>query len=150
MDMQVILSEEIHGLGKVGDVVKVAAGYGRNYLIPRQLAVLATTRNVAQVQHTQRIVATKQLKMSKAAKDIASRLGDVSVTIAKPVGAEDKLFGAVTNRDIEDALTAEGFTIDRRQITLTEPIKSLGIHSVKVKLHADVVATVKVFVVSAS
>ncbi len=148
MDIQVILSDEVPGLGKMGDVVKVAGGYARNFLIPRQLAMLASTKNIAQLEHTKRQIAKKQEKLAKSARDLASQLTGVSVTISKAVGAEDRLFGSVTNRDIEDALTAEGYKVDRRHIKLAEPIKNLGIHNVDIKLHGDVHATVKVFVVA--
>ena len=148
MDMQIILNEDVPNLGRVGDVVSVKSGYGRNYLIPRKLAVLATTRNIKEMEHTRRIVGVKRAKAVKSAGDLASRLKDVSLTIAKQVGEEDKLFGSVTNRDIEDALKKEGFSIDRRNIVLEKPIKNLGVYNVDVKLHTDITTQVKVWVVS--
>ncbi len=146
--LQVILNEDVPHLGNVGDVVEVAAGYGRNFLLPRNLAVLATSRNVKQVEHAQRLVAVKKAKALKTAGDLASRLADVSVTIARAVGEEDKLFGSVTARDIADGLESEGYTIDRRHILVEAPIKNLGVHKIDVKLHADVRAQIKVWVVA--
>lgn len=148
MDLQVILNEDVPNLGRVGDVVSVASGYGRNYLIPRKLAVLATIRNIKQMEHTQRLVGVKRAKAVKSASDLATRLKDMSITIAKQVGEEDKLFGSVTNRDIEDALHKEGYKIDRRNIVLEKPIKNLGVYSVDVKLHTDITTQVKVWVVA--
>ena len=148
MGLRVILNEDVEHLGSVGDVVDVANGYGRNFLIPRNLAVPATTRNVKQLEHTRRLVSAKRAKAIRTAQDVAKRLGDVSVTIAKAVGEEDKLFGSVTNRDIADALAREGFTLDKRLIVLDKPIKNLGVYTVQVKLHTDVAAQVKVWVVA--
>lgn len=148
MGLRLILNEDVEHLGNVGDIVDVAPGYGRNFLIPRSLAVPATTRNVKQLEHTKRLIAVKRAKAIKTATQLAKRLSEVSVTIAKPVGEEDKLFGSVTNRDIADALAKEGQTLDRRSIQLEKPIKNLGVYSVDVKLHSDVTAQVKVWVVA--
>ena len=148
MPLQVILNENVPNLGTVGDIVTVADGYGRNYLIPRNLAVPATSRNVKELEHTKRVIAARRAKMMQSAKELAKRLSDVSVTIAKSVGEDDKLFGSVTNRDIADALDREGFQIDRRSILVDSPIKNLGVYTVEIKVHAEVRAQIKVWVVA--
>ena len=148
MPLQVILNEDVPNLGSVGDIVTVADGYGRNYLIPRNLAVPATSRNVKELEHTKRVIASRRAKMMRTAEELAKRLAEVSVTIAKPVGEDDKLFGSVTNRDIADALEREGFQLDRRSILVDTPIKNLGVYSVDIKVHAEVRAQVKVWVVA--
>ena len=148
MPLQVILNEDVPNLGTVGDIVTVADGYGRNYLIPRNLAVPATSRNVKELEHTKRVIAVRRAKMMRSAQELAKRLADVSVTIAKTVGEDDKLFGSVTNRDIADALEREGFQLDRRSILIDSPIKNLGVYSVDIKVHAEVRAQVKVWVVA--
>ncbi|MCB9506874.1 MAG: 50S ribosomal protein L9 [Myxococcales bacterium] len=136
--MEIILTEDVPHVGNMGDVVEVKAGYGRNYLIPKGLAVLATRSNRAHFEHTLRVIEEKRAKLRSSALELAEQLGDISITIAKKAGDDDRLFGSVTNRDIEAALAAAGHTIDRRRIVLREPIKSLGIYSVPLKLHADV------------
>ena len=146
--MQVILNEDVAHLGEVGDIVDVADGYGRNFLIPRKLAMPATSRNVKELEHTKRQIAAKRAKMMKSAAEVAARLADVSLMISKAVGEEDKLFGSVTNRDIADALSAEGFNIDRRQVLLASPIRNLGVYTVDLKLHSDITAQIKVWVVA--
>lgn len=146
--LTVILSEDVVHVGLVGDVVKVAAGYARNFLIPRGLAIPATTRNVKQLEHQKRLIDGKRAKAIRSAEDLAKRLKEVSITIARAVGEEDRLFGSVTNRDIEEAIAKEGYTIDRRSIQLDGPIKNLGVHKVGIKLHGDVRAEVKVWVVA--
>ncbi len=148
MGLRLILNEDVPNLGTVGDVVDVAAGYGRNYLIPRNLAVLATSRNVKQLEHTKRTIDVKRAAAIKTASGLAAALSDASITIAKAVGEEDRLFGSVTNRDIEEALTKEGFTVDKRHILMEAPIKNLGVHKVDIKLHSEIKAQIKVWVVA--
>ncbi len=148
MGLKLILNEDVPHLGTVGDVVDVAPGYGRNYLIPRNLAVLANSRNTRQLAHTQRLIDVKRAKAIKVASSLAGRLTDTSVTIAKAVGEEDRLFGSVTSRDIEDALGKEGFSVDKRHILLQTPIKNLGVHKVDIKLHSEIKAQIKVWVVA--
>ncbi len=145
--MQVILQEDIDNLGRAGDIVVVKPGYARNYLLPRDKAVLADTKNIKQLDHQKRVVATKQLKVKRAAEEIAEKLKDVSITIAREVGDEEKIFGSVTTKDIHDALRNEGHIIDRHSIKLDDPIKQLGIFDVSVKLHSEVTGIVKVWVV---
>ncbi len=146
--MEVILQEDVHALGKSGDIVKVATGYARNYLIPRGLAILATTRNVRVLEHQKRVVTQKIKKQEKKAQATKESLEALSITIRKKAGEQDKLYGAVTAMEIEEAIGKEGYAIDRRRIELKEPIKSLGVYVIPVKLHRDVVAQVKVWVVS--
>jgi large subunit ribosomal protein L9 len=148
MGLQVILNESVPNLGSVGDLVEVADGYARNFLIPRNLAMLATTRNIKQLAHTKRVIDKKRANILDSAEGLATTLNEMSVTIAKQVGEEDKLFGSVTNRDIEDALNKEGVQVDRRNIVISEPIKSLGVFKVSIKLHASITAELKVWVVA--
>ena len=145
--MKVILQEDVSNLGSVGDVVKVADGYGRNFLIPRGLAMLADEGSVRRLEHQKRVTAHKRARLEKESKDLAARLEQVAVSIKRAAGDEDKLFGAVTNRDIAEALAAEGFEVDRRSIVLDEPIHSIGVFSVDVKLSLGVKATIKVYVI---
>jgi large subunit ribosomal protein L9 len=145
--MQVILQEDILHLGKAGEVVSVRDGYGRNYLLPKKLAVVADPKNLQQLAHQKRVVDARQLKVKKAAREMAEVLGGVSLTISREVGEEDKIFGSVTVKDIADALRNEGHPVDRHAIELAAPIKQLGIFDIPVKLHAEVTGTVKVWVV---
>lgn len=144
--MQIILTEDVPHLGNMGDLVTVKPGYGRNYLVPRGLAVIATTGNQKALAHTMRQIEEKRARLKSAAQDVGSKLHDFSVTIPRQSGTDDRLFGSVNNRDIEAALAAEGITVERRRIMLREPIKSLGIYEVPVKLHAEVTATLRVWV----
>jgi large subunit ribosomal protein L9 len=148
MALQVILNEDVQHLGHVGEIVTVADGYARNYLLPRKLALIASQRNVRQLEHTRRLVDVKAVQQIRTAQDLAKKLNEVSVTIARTVGEEDKLFGSVTNRDIAEAIAKEGHEIDRRAVILNQPIKSLGVYSVEIKLRGDVKAAVKVWVVA--
>ena len=147
--MQVILREDVAKLGQTGDLVTVRDGYGRNYLIPRGLAVLATPRNVKRLEHDKRVIAQREAKLLRKAESVKSKLEGMSVNIPKQVGEEDKLFGSVTARDIAEALAAQGVEIDRRTIQLDEPIKTLGVHEVVVRLARSLTATLKVWVVAA-
>ncbi len=136
--MKVILREKVPNLGNIGDVVNVADGYGRNYLLPRKLALLANERNVKQLDHQQRMMA-KRLAMAKAeAMTIADRLKGQRLNVKKHSGEEGKLFGSVTPREIVDLLADRGFEVDRRDLDLKEPIKSVGTFEVTCALHADV------------
>lgn len=146
--MKVILREDIEKLGKAGEVVKVADGYGRNYLIPRNLALLANVRNIKVLDHNRRVIESRAKKVRKAAEEVASVLASKSVTIQANAGEEGKLFGAVTSRDIADALAKAGVELDRKAIQLPEPIKQLGDYRVKVRVAADVVSEIAVSVVA--
>jgi len=145
--MQVILRDDLDNLGKSGEVVNVKPGYARNYLIPRGLAVRATASDVARVAHEKRVIAARAAKMTKEAQAEADRLSQVSVSIARATGEEDKLYGSVTSRDIAEALHAQGVTVDSKRIHLEEPIKTLGLTEVGVKLGRGFNATIKVWVV---
>ncbi len=145
--MQVILKEDLDNLGQSGEVVSVKEGYGRNYLLPRGLAVLATADDVARVAHEKRVIAARTAKLAKETQAEADRLGQVTVSIARAVGDEDKLFGSVTSRDIAEALADQKVTIDAKKIHLDEPIKTLGMTEVSIKLGQGVTAKIKVWVV---
>src|SRR5882672_2321192 len=132
--MQVILRDDLDNLGKSGEVVNVKPGYARNYLLPRGLAVKATATDVARVDHEKRVIAARVAKLSKEAQAEADRLFQISVSIARAVGEEEKLYGSVTSRDIAEALQGQGVTVDSRKIHLEEPIKTLGLTEVQVKL----------------
>jgi len=145
--MKVILREDVENLGKGGQVVEVKPGYGRNYLIPRGLAAIATNKNVKELEHTKRIIGDVQKKKRSTAEQLAEKLGTLSLTIFCQVGEQDKLFGSVTSRDIADQLRREGHDIDRRHIVLDEPLKQLGVFTVPVKLGEGVEANLKVWLV---
>jgi large subunit ribosomal protein L9 len=145
--MQVILRDDMDNLGKSGEVVNVKEGYARNYLLPRGLAIKATASDVKRVEHEKRVIAARTAKLSKEAQAEADRLSAVSVSIARAVGEEDKLYGSVTSRDIAEALAEQNVKIDSKKIHLEEPIKTLGMTEVQVKLGRGVNATVKVWVV---
>jgi len=145
--MRVILRENLDNLGKAGEVVTVRPGYGRNFLLPKGLAVPATEKDEARLQHEQRQIASRLAKLAKQLASEADRLSQVSVSLARAVGEEDKLYGSVTNRDIAEALAEQGITVDAKKIVLLEPIKTLGMTEVPVKLGHDVTATIKVWVV---
>jgi large subunit ribosomal protein L9 len=145
--MQLILKEDLDNLGKSGDIVNVKPGYGRNFLLPRGLAVLATADDVSRVAHEKRVIAARTAKMAKEAQAEADRLSQVTVSIARAVGDEDKLFGSVTSRDISEALAEQKVTIDAKKIQLDEPLKALGMTEVPVKLGRGVTAKIKVWVV---
>jgi large subunit ribosomal protein L9 len=145
--VKIILREDVENLGKVGEVVEVAGGYGRNYLLPRGLAVKASTKNLKEQDHQKRLIQARTDKQKKDAQEVAGSLESVSCTIARKTGEDEKLYGSVTSRDIEEALREEGVSIDRKRILLDEPIKKLGVFAVPVKLHADVTGNIKVWVV---
>lgn len=145
--MDVILIENVSNLGAVGDLVQVKDGYARNYLLPKKLAILATPKNVKQFEHQKRVVAARMARMKADATGVKERIEALSCKIARQVGEEEKLFGSVTTRDIADAMSDAGVEIDRRAIQLDAPIKTTGNFEVVVKLHHDVVATLKLWVV---
>jgi large subunit ribosomal protein L9 len=145
--MQVILRDDLDNLGKSGEVVNVKPGYARNYLLPRGLAVKATATDVTRVEHEKRLISARTTKLAKEAQAEADRLSQVSVSIARAVGEEEKLYGSVTSRDIAEALAAQGVTVDSKKLQLDEPIKALGLTEVPVKLGRGVTASIKVWVV---
>ena len=142
--MKLILREDVYNLGKGGDLVEVKAGYGRNFLIPGGLAVLANPKNIREVEHQKAVAAAKAAKIRASVEAIAKRLSDTPVSLRRKVGEQDKLYGSVTAMDVAEALAARGLDINRRTIDLSEPIKTLGDFEVSVKLHSDVVGKVKV------
>lgn len=145
--MEVILLEDIPSLGNMGDIVKVADGYARNFLFPKKKAVQATSKKLKALEHEKRLLQDRIEKSVREAERLARRLEEYSCTLSKSVGESGKLFGAVTSMEIEQNLRENGFNIDRKQILLEEPIKSLGIYTVPVRLNADVTANLKVWVV---
>jgi large subunit ribosomal protein L9 len=146
--MEVILREHVEHLGDRGEIVKVADGYARNYLLPRKLALLVTDGNRKQIERERAKFDAKEAEEQKVAQAIADRMASVEIVIARRVGETDALYGSVTTSDIAEALAAKGFDIDRRKLQLPEPIKRLGAVDLPVKLHRDVTATVKVKVVA--
>jgi len=146
--MEVILKEDIVNLGKIGEVVRVRDGYARNYLLPRGLVLLANKKNLKTYEHHKKIVADQKQKFLRQAQSAAEQLSAVSLVIPMKVGEEGRLFGSVTNIQIEKALKAKGLDVDRRKIHLTEPIKTAGDHEVLVRLSADLTVPLKVSVVS--
>jgi large subunit ribosomal protein L9 len=146
--MDIILSENVKGLGAIGDVVKVKPGYGRNYLVPQGLAVEASARNLNELEHHKRQLTRKAEKLSQEAADIKARIEAVECTFVHKVSEEGKLFGSVTSMEIAEYLASKGVEIDRRKILLEQPIKSMGEHAVDIKINAGVNATIKVTVVS--
>lgn len=146
MNTSIILKENIDGLGIIGDVVSVKAGYARNFLVPKGLASIANERNVKELDHQKRQLARKLEKVTKDAEGVKARVEKVTCTFTQRASEEGKLFGSVTSMDLETKLQEAGVEIDRKKIQLGEPIKSLGEHIVPVKLDAGVVAELKVIV----
>jgi large subunit ribosomal protein L9 len=145
--MEIILREHVDNLGRRGEIVKVADGYARNYLLPRKLALPATAGNKKHVERERKIMEAREAEEKGQAAAIATRLSAVEITIARRVGETEALYGSVTAADIADFLKAKGFEIDRRKLILPEPIKMLGVHDVPLKLHRDVTVPLKVQVV---
>ncbi|HET8564213.1 MAG TPA: 50S ribosomal protein L9 [Candidatus Binatia bacterium] len=146
--MEVILKEDIPNLGKIGEVVRVRDGFARNYLLPRGLVVVANKKNLKSFEHQKRVVADQKQKVLRQAQSLSDQLASVSLVIPVRTGDEDRLFGSVTNIQIEKALQAKGFKIDRRKIHLDEPIRSLGEFEVPIRLTADLTVPLKVSVIS--
>lgn len=142
--MEIILQEDVENLGEIGDLVKVKDGYARNYLLPRGLALTASRRNVRVLEHRKRLTAKKRERAQQNANAVRDRLSGLTLSITARAGEEDKLFGSVTNIDIEKALQERDVAIDRRKIILAEPIKQLGTYTVPIRLSRDVEASVTV------
>jgi large subunit ribosomal protein L9 len=142
--MKLILREDVYNLGKGGELVEVKPGYGRNFLIPRGLAVLANPKNIREVEHQKAVASAKAAKLKASAEAVARRLSETPLSFKRKVGEQDKLYGSVTAMDLAEALAGRGVQIDRRAIDLAEPLKTLGDFEVGVKLHSDVVGKVKV------
>jgi large subunit ribosomal protein L9 len=144
--MEVILREDVPHLGHIGDVVKVKPGFARNYLLPRGLAVVADKRNLSRLEHERRVAGEKRERVLGAAKTLAEKLSAVRLVVKARAGEEGKLFGSVTNIDVERGLAEQGFEVERRRIRVDEPIKSLGEHHVTVHLDVGVDAAITVVV----
>jgi large subunit ribosomal protein L9 len=143
--INVVLTEDLTNLGKSGELVRVRPGYARNYLVPRGLAIGATAENVRRIEHDKRVVEARNAKLKSEAELLAEKLSAVKITIERPVGEGDRLYGSVTSRDLEEALAAQGYAVDRRRIVM-EPIKALGVHPITIRLATAVNATVEVTV----
>jgi large subunit ribosomal protein L9 len=142
--MQVLLQQNVPNLGHIGDLVKVKAGYARNFLFPRKMAILADARNKSQLDHQLRLAELGKAKALATAKELAAQIGSVSLTVQKAVGEEDKIFGTVTTQELK----AEGFEFDRRAISILDDIKRVGVYRGSVKLHPEVAAEFKIWVVA--
>ena len=142
--MKVILTKDMDNLGKAGSLVEVKTGYGRNYLLPRNMAVLATDKNVRRLEHEKSGILARASKHKTNMDAMAKKLSSVELKFSRKVGGENKLFGSVTSKDVYEAIAQQGYEIDRKQVHLAEPIKEIGTHEVAVKLHPDVTAKVKV------
>lgn len=145
--MKVLLKEDVDNLGSCGDEVQVKDGYGRNYLIPRGKAIMATPRNMKAFNHQKGVVQARLRKFKNIAQEVADRIAKVQCVFTKKVGDLGKLFGSVTKEEIAEAMKNHGIEIDRRKIQISEPIKALGEFQVPLKLHAEVIAQIKVIVV---
>lgn len=148
--VQVILSEDVHNLGDAGDVVEVKPGYARNFLVPQGKALPATAARVHEVEHKRRVIAERRAKELKDLEGVKARLEGLALEIAAQVGEEGKLFGSVTSQNLVDLLAQQGLEVERRKIVLAEPIKTVGEHTVSVRLRNDVIASLKVTVSAAS
>jgi large subunit ribosomal protein L9 len=145
--MKVILKEDVETLGKRGDTIKVTDGYARNYLIPKGLAMEATSISAKAIEHERKLIAKRAEKEKKNAEALLASFAGVSVSIARKTADQEKLFGSVTTKDIEKALDEKGHKVDRKQIVLDEPIKQIGEYPVKIKLYPGIVAEIAVKVV---
>lgn len=146
--MKVILKEDIINLGDMGNVVEVKNGYGRNYLIPRDLAVEANLKNVKQLEHQKKLLQSRIKKVRVEAEELSGKIASISISIEVKSGKDGKLFGSVTSKDIAEAVAAQGIEIDKRKINLQEPIKRLGEYEIPVKVRQDVIAAIKLEVTS--
>jgi large subunit ribosomal protein L9 len=146
--MKVILNQDVDNLGQVGDIVKVRDGYARNFLLPRKLAALANEGNKASLDHAMRVVEKKRARALAEAKKLASQIEKISITVAKQVGEDEKIFGSVTTAELEELLTQEGIKVNRRDILIEDDIKKVGVYSAKLKVHPEIVAKFKLWVVA--
>jgi large subunit ribosomal protein L9 len=144
--MQIILQEDVEKLGTRGQVVEVAEGYARNFLLPRKLALAATPDNLKRLEKMRTVFAKREATEKGAAQKLAELLGSITLTLSRKAGENDQLFGSVTSGDLADALAAQGYSIDKRKIQLDEPIKLVGEYQVPIKLHHDVSGTIKLVV----
>ena len=147
--MKVILKSDVANLGNAGEVIEVSGGYGRNFLIPRGLATAASETSMAALAHQQRIIEADRKRQLGEFSALAEKLNDTAVTFKREAGENDKLFGSVTNRDVVEALAEEGLEVDRRWLQMDEPLRNIGLFNIEARLHAEVSATIKVFVIRA-
>jgi len=145
--MKVILREDIKVLGKMGQIVDVADGYARNYLVPKGLVVEANTKNIRSLEHEKKIIQEKAKKLKDSAQDFSVRISSMTLTIKAKAGEEGKLFGSVTTMDIAEALKNEGLEVDKKKILLEEPIRRIGSYSVNIKIHHEISAQLNVQVI---
>lgn len=148
--MELILLEDVENLGKRGERVVVKDGHARNFLLPRRLALPATNRGVKMMQHVEKMREVREQKVHREAEELAKALGRVSCTAEVQAGEDDRVFGSVTSADISELLKTQGFDVDKRKIIIEEPLKALGVYTIPVRLHHDVEAKVKVWVVKKS
>jgi large subunit ribosomal protein L9 len=147
-NIQVILQQDVDKLGKSGELVRVRPGFARNFLLPRQLAVPATSAAVKRIEHEKQVALAKAEKGKKEARDVAAKVDALTIKLSLKAGEDGKLFGSVGTKDLEHAIAAQGLKIDRKKIQLAEPIKQIGSYEIPVKLVSDVAATLKVEVVA--
>ena len=145
--MKVILKEEVKNMGNMGQIVDVADGYARNYLVPRGLAVEANTKNIKSLEHQKRVIQEKSKKIRNQAQELSNKITAISLVIKAKAGEEGKLFGSVTTMDIAESLKNEGMEIDKKKISLDEPIKRLGSYTVNIKVHSEVTTQVNLQVI---
>ncbi len=145
--MRIVLRETVEKLGRRGDIMKVADGFARNYLLPKKLAFEATDANLKRIEQERKVREVQESRERQDAQSLADRISQLSLTAVRKVGENEALYGSVTNADVAEMLEKEGFSIDKRKILLDEPIRALGIYDVAVKLHHDVTASIKVWVV---
>lgn len=146
--MRVILTQDVGNLGAIGDVVNVRNGYARNFLLPRELASVANEGNKAMLAHQKRILDKRREKLLGAAKELGAQIEKTSVTVTKQVGEDEKIFGTVTTQELEALLQAEGLNVSKKDITILEDIKKVGVYTAQVKLHSEVLSKFKVWVVA--
>jgi large subunit ribosomal protein L9 len=144
--MKVILTKDLDNLGSAGALVDVKTGYGRNYLLPRKLAVLATAKNMRQLEHQKSGILARAAKEKQNMAAIAQKISAIEVKFTRKVGDQNKLFGSVTSKDVHEQLVAQGYPIERKQVHMPEPLKEVGTHEVEVKLHPEVTVKLKVTV----
>ncbi|MFA4829836.1 MAG: 50S ribosomal protein L9 [Thermodesulfovibrionales bacterium] len=145
--MKVILKEDVKNLGKMGDIITVAEGHARNFLLPKKLAVEALTENIKALEHQKKTIQEKARKVKNVSQDLANRISSLTLSIKAKAGEEDKIFGSITSMDIAAALKNEGIDIDKKKISLEEPIKRLGSYAVSIKIHTEITAQLNISVV---
>jgi len=145
--MKIILSQDYKSIGKTGDIITVKNGYARNFLIPKGIAITATARNMKILKEEEKLFTNRKDKDRRKSDSVAKELSKISITVSVPVGEEDRVFGSVTSQTIAEVLNEKGYAIDRKKIQLDEPIKALGVYTVPIKLHSDVEANLRVWVV---